>query len=430
VLAAVVFLSVAAMLVAFVVGPLAFTVAGILVRMRTIDRALTLTIVAGVSWTLLTPAWRAALSRRSPFAFYTAATLAMAIFACGPSIRVGEQTLLASAPYSWLVLLPGFDGVRVPSRFWMPGVLCLSVSAGLALDAIRPGRQALAIAFAVVAASGILVDGWIKVMPMVAPFEHWPVVEASSRSEPILELPLGPYADWGATFRAAGHRRRVVNGVSGYDPPHYDALRVGLEHRDRAVLDALASLGALDIVVNGAQDPDGAWLRFAASVPGAVPGGGDGVRTLFHVPGLPAEPALGPALPVARVYAIGHDTGSMHDGRIDTGWGDIPQLPGQWIELDLGRVQPVGGVTQALGRFHLDYPRRLSIEISVGGSDWEPVWEGAGAAPAFLALARDPREGAMRFAFAPRQARYVRLLQLEHSNTMWRVSEITVHGPP
>ena len=35
----------------------------------------------------------------------------------------------------------------------------------------------------------------------------------------------------------------------------------------------------------------------------------------------------------------------------------------------------------------------------------------------------------MRFAFAPRPARYVRLLQLAHASTMWRVSEIIVHAP-
>ena len=428
-LAFVVTLSVIAMLVALSIGPWSVTVVGVVVRMGSLDRALALTGLAGVSWVLLTPRCREALARRSPFIFYAAATLAMAILCCGPVLRVGEQVLFAPLPYAWLMHLPGFDGVRVPTRFWVPGVLCLSVAAGLAFHALRPARRRLAIAAAAMAAVCVLGDGWMSGMPMAQAFEHWPVVEPASRREPILELPLGPYSDWGATFRAAGHRRRVVNGVSGYDPPHYNALRIGLDERDPAVLAALASLGPLDIVVNGAQDPDGTWRRYAAGATGAVPAGGDGVRTLFRVPRGPAELVLGAALPIARVSAIRHDTQAMHDGRIDTGWGDIPQQPGQWISVDLGRVQLVGGVTQALGEYYLDFPRRLSIEVSANGEEWEPVWEGSAAPAAFLAFARGPREGAMRFAFAPRPARYVRLLQLAHASTMWRVSEIIVHAP-
>ncbi len=429
VLAIVTALSVTAILVALSLGPWSLTITGIVVRVSSLDRAITLTGLAGVSWVLLTPRCREALGRRSPFIFYAAATLAMAILCCGPSLRVGDQILFAPAPYAWLMKLPGFDGVRVPTRFWMPGILCLSVAAGLAFDALRPTRRRLALAMSAAVAACLLAEGWVTAMPMAQAFEHWPAVEPAGRREPILELPLGPYSDWGATFRAAGHRRRVVNGVSGYDPPHYNALRVGLEARDPAILSALTSLGPLDVVVNGAQDADGAFLRYASSAAGAAPAGSDGVRTLFRLPPGPAAAVLGAALPIARAYAIRHDTQAMHDGRIDTGWGDIPQQPGQWIGVDLGRVQLVGGVTQALGEYYLDFPRRLSIEVSADGEEWEPVWEGSAAPAAFLAFARGPREGAMRFAFAPRPARYVRLLQLAHASTMWRVSEIIVHAP-
>src|SRR5262249_24423305 len=154
-----------------------------------------------------------------PLVFYTAATITIAAFCFGPIIRAGGATL-ATGPYSWLLALPGFDEVRVVSRFWMVGVLCLSVAAGLRFDTLMPGVASRRRLGFVVAALCVLVDGWMPGMRMAQPPALW-AIEPPDRPEPILELPIGGEADWAATFRAAGHHRRVVNGVSGYDPPHY-----------------------------------------------------------------------------------------------------------------------------------------------------------------------------------------------------------------
>jgi hypothetical protein len=39
--------------------------------------------------------------------------------------------------------LPGFDELRVPPRFWMLGILTLSVAAGLAFPRLVPRRPLL-----------------------------------------------------------------------------------------------------------------------------------------------------------------------------------------------------------------------------------------------------------------------------------------------
>ena len=43
-----------------------------------------------------------------------------------PSPTLFNKPALYKAPYAWLFVLPGIDGVRVPARFWMLGVLCLA----------------------------------------------------------------------------------------------------------------------------------------------------------------------------------------------------------------------------------------------------------------------------------------------------------------
>ena len=117
------------------------------------------------------------------------------------------------------------------------------------------------------------------------------------------------------------------------------------------------------------------------------------------------------------------------DGKLDTGWGDYPQVPGQWVRLDLGTVREVAGLTHKIGDYLLDFPKRLAIDVSIDGTAWERVWEGPGAAPTVLAYVRAPREGALRFTFSPHMARYIRLEQLETHKSMWRVSEIQAHAP-
>ena len=417
-------------------GPWSASVAGFSIRMATLNRAVVVTVAALTVAAALTPQLRRAWQRRSPLLFYAVMVLVIAIFCIGPVLHVGTVAMLQPAPYRWLMVLPGFDELRVPPRFWMLGVMCLAVAAGLGLNrltAVPWLRRTLVFTVSMLA----LLDGWMPTMRMVAaPVET--SLEAAGRAVPILELPLGVEWDWDAVYRASGHRRRVFNGVSGYDPPHYDALRFGLTQRDPAVLVAMASLSEFDVVVNGAVDPDGLMARYVSEVPGVQLVRVEGARRLYHVPRGTAEPQLGVALPIAGVqtmrlrelFATRRDAPrEVVDGRIDTGWDDYPQGAGQWVAVDLGREQRVGGVTHSLGRSFLAFPRRLEIQTSTDGQRWERVWEGRAAAQAFLALVRQPLEGPMRFTFPAREARYVRLLQLDDAPQQWHVAELTVHAP-
>jgi len=58
------------------------------------------------------------------------------------------------------------------------------------------------------------------------------------------------------------------------------------------------------------------------------------------------------------------------------------------------------------------------------------VWEGSGAAKAFLAVLHDVRSSWIRLAFRPRDARFVRVRQLGWDNVAWALPEIEVNAPP
>lgn len=425
-------LSLAAMAVSLVKGQWSLAAGDtVLFRMTNLNRALALTGMCGITLMLVTPAARRTLGARNPLVFYATAVIVIALFCCGPVLRADSDVILDPAPYRFLMALPGFMELRSPARFWMPGVLCLAVAAGLSFDRLRPVRRSMHTAIWSLIAFALLLDGWMPAMRMAAAPDTRSVVEPRGRQAPILELPIGPDWDFAATFRAVTHERRVVNGVSGYNPPYYIALVSGLNRRDPAVLQALASVGPYDVVVDGHADQDGAIARYVSAAPGATREYADGTYSLFRIPQGPDEPALGPVLPIVSLQAVRHaeDLRFAIDGRIETGWGDFPQQPDQWLIADLGSIHDVAGVTQAIGDYLLDFPQRLAIDLSIDGVEWQPVWEGPTAAPTFGAYIRGPRDGALRFPFDARRARFVRLRQLESYRSLWRVSELAVHAP-
>jgi F5/8 type C domain-containing protein len=418
-----------AITVNLVFGRIETTVAGLPFKMTDISRAVVVLLVCGIPLIWLTPRTRAAVERRSPLLFYVAATLVIAMLSCGPELLAGDEVIWKPTPYGWLMALPGFNEVRVPTQFKMIDILCLAVAAGLSFEIVRPRARLAATLLWLLLAAGLLLDGWPSRSPMVTPPDLWTSVEPADRREPILELPIG-LVDYDATFRAASHGRHTFNGASGYDPPHYTALKEGLEAHDPAVLGAIASLGPYDIVVDGDRDPSGVEARFAETAPGAVVVKTNGSRRLLHVPQSPAPSPLGAAWPIRNVTVAHHEEWKalMIDGRPDTGWADLPTNPDAWVLADLGDVREIAGVTELVGDYPADFPRRLVIELSTDATVFEKAWEGPTFAHAFLGFVRAPRSAALEIRFTPHLARYVRFRETERP-TNWRIQDLLIHAP-
>jgi hypothetical protein len=175
-------------------------------------------------------------------------------------------------PYALLMLFPGFNALRVPARFWMVAVLCLSVIGPMLFDRLAGRMQRSRLALAVLISAGVLADGWLTAMPLAAAPQVWNVehCEQARSSAPMVELPLGySFDDVAAMYRAMGHGRPIVNGYSGYFPPHYAALRFGLLERDPDILTQLASHGVTDVFINREKDREGEWERFVSGHSGS-----------------------------------------------------------------------------------------------------------------------------------------------------------------
>ncbi len=400
-------------------------------KVTDLSRVAVLLTVSGGALLAMNATVRAAFARRSPLLFYAAAVAATAVLCFGPVLRVGTDVLLDPLPYRFLMALPGFHELRATPRFWMLGTMCLAVAAGLAMPHLRPVRARGGAILAAIASLAILAEGWIPSLRMGGSPEIWAAEQTGSR-EPILELPIGPAWDFVATYRGAVHQRRVVNGVSGYNPPYYLGLVAGLQARDPRTLTALAAVGPIQVVVSHQDDPDGAIRKFLADHPGSSPLGGDDGHSVVHIPRGPGETVLGPALSVAAVRPHRHPelATAMLDGKLESGWDDLPQTPDQEVEVELDAVHEVGGITLALGDHFFDYPRQLVIDVSADRVGWTRVWDGPPNGAVFLAYVRAPRVGDMRLPFAATPARFIRLRQTGRTDYGWHIAELTVHGPP
>jgi hypothetical protein len=383
------------------------------------------------------PAGRAAWHRRSPLAFYTGAAVVMWWLALGPSPTVLGTPLFDGAsagwyaPYAWLMMLPGVDGVRVPARFWTLATVCLAVAAALAAQRIALAGAAGRLAIPFVLAALVTAEGWPEPVPLWrAPAPRPSATDTVAR----LEMPMGGPRDLVALFRAAEHHRPVFNGYSGYFAPHYDALLSMVAARDPEVFGRLAWVGPIEVLVDHAEDPDGQLRAFVAGAPGARVASRTADYTLYVVPGAEkarqAAAPQGRPLPVTEIRASVHpeDVGFMIDGDRATRWQTGPQAPGHEVVIDLGAPHRIEVVELQLGSFRADFPRQLTIEVSGDGDGWNVVWTGPTAADALWAGIENPRTLPLRFPVGA-DARHLRLRQTATDPVFyWSIAELIVYG--
>jgi hypothetical protein len=215
------------------------------------------------------------------FGFFAIAFVAAALFALGPSIEARGHEL-GVGPYSWLLdYVPGFDGLRVPARFLMVSALFLSVLAGLGARALLATRwRQVAIGVIAAGMAGILLEAWVApirtnqpVIPDARFFAPEPpavgrrmnpiyrVVRQLPDSAVLIEFPFGESAyEILAVFYAGEHRRRLVNGYSGFFPRSYTD-RVAALHdvtiNPKRAADVLLASGATHVLVHEGAYRDG-----------------------------------------------------------------------------------------------------------------------------------------------------------------------------
>jgi len=390
------------------------------------DKPLTLAIVAGLLWLSTLPRVVAAVRLRSSLTFYLAAACAMWVFALGPDPEFFGRRFLYQAPYGWLIRLPGFDGLRVPARFWMMSILALTVVAAFAIDRLR-GRTRLMVTS--IAVAGMLADGWPAVFTVLPEPDHRPAPPGVTAR---LDLPSIEDNDALSLYQQTLEGVPLYNGYSGYPAPHEYAMRVLLGNHDPRVLDALTSRGPLGVVIDHAMDGDGQLRAFVAAYPGAVPQETHPAWSSYRLPARPGGDLLpdvtGRPLAIKSIDAFPSPPHAARaiDGSLKTRWsGGVQQASADFtIELDV--PQHVGQLVTDLGEFWTDFPVRLRLAVSGDGTAWDTVYDGDAALHTYYAALRRPKTVSVVYPIGRENVRFIKLTQLGWGKHDWSIAEVRV----
>ena len=415
-------------------GPWKLDLFGIrLLSVRTPHKPFSVAVLLAVVAFALHPSIRAGWSRRSALAFYSLAAVVMWLMCLGPAPTLMGKPILYKAPYAWLMLVPGVEGVRVPARFWVLATLCLAVAAALALGYIANRWPALKRPVVALVALLVLAEAWPQPLPLLEPPAWRP---STTTAVARLELPMSSVPDLFALYRATQHRRALANGYSGYFAPHYGALQELVLRKNAGAIRHLASFGELELVVNHGGGDDGGWRAFLTAQPGVrhahenkdysvyvIPQTGDRLQVPQFSSGALAPAVIRASLSQDRVV-------QMTDGNLITRWDTAgPQDPTNVVTIDLGSSKRVEGIETQIGGYLADFPRALQVEISEDGETWTGVWEGDTALMAYVAALEIPRTVPLRFPLGNRTARFIRMRQTGADRTFyWSIAELKVYG--
>jgi hypothetical protein len=358
-------------------------------------------------------------------------------------------------PYYLLYrFFPGFDGLRVASRFQVFAVFSLAVLAAFGWRSIyqkcgRLGKPILTLALPV-----LLLTEYFSVpiplsnMPLKAEVPrvyHW-LGSSEGKDGAILELPL-PMSiqtvcnfDCVRVYFSTFHWRNMVNGFSGYFSPLYTELmrRLQVNPLNQDIQD-LKSLRLRYLLIHSAAYAEGEFQSLTQALAGfekdlhpvlqfddfyvfeftpAPEESGDNFKKL---------PPL--SLKGARVRAnVGEElAGKAVDGSLETRWQTGPQKKGDQFEVDLGSVQSVKGIALELGRFSEDFPRGYRVEVSTDGVTWQIVAEQENVRLPLLAYLR-PRSLPLDILFPVTSARLIKITNTaDDPSISWSICEIGLY---
>jgi hypothetical protein len=384
--------------------------------------------------------------RRSLLGFYGFGMFVMYLLSFGPSPKLMGRPFLYKAPYAWLSPLPGFHSIRVPARFAMLGVMCLSVSAALALTRLTakmsPGRRTL---IACVAVGIALMEGWVGEMPLAHLPARLQTIESHPERSSVIELPLGEVLeDTTALYRGMYHLKPVVNGYSGFFPAYYRILEFGLEEGlgEDEIFDAFTEPGPAIFVIDTTHPSAARWTNVLSQRRGTVSLGVEDTKRLFWVPPIDrhdtstdvrhADQPAGSRLSIQRISANAGQTMTryMMDGDVETRWtSDAPQSGSEAIVIDLGSERVVSAISMGLGSHLTDFPRVLEIDRSENGQSWSTSWKGPTTAQAIAGATRNPKDVPIVVSIPLAPARFIRLRQVgQHPFYYWSITELAVYG--
>ncbi|MEW6186474.1 MAG: discoidin domain-containing protein [Thermodesulfobacteriota bacterium] len=391
------------------------------------------------------------------FRFYYWMGLLAFLFTLGSEIHFFNIEVFPLAPYELLKrFVPGFDGLRVSSRFFIFVLLPLALFASLGFKTLKERmkgkgfRVVLAIVPLLLLLEYLAVPLPVYPVPVkdqVPPVYDW--LKKYGGSSAVIELPLPqPWVNMAAVeapraYFSCYHWKRLFNGYSGFFPPvYFEMLYRMSEGVSRETIRDMQALGIGWLVFHSDQfEPGQARCLLAELKASPVLEWKAALENVQVFLIKPEQSGKGLESPSPARFlsvkgwevktSIGHeDAKKMIDGDKDTCWRTgRPQAEGDAILLDLEAPTKVKGISLDMGTWYFEYPRGVLLEGSLDGRIWFAMGREADYRPP-LQVFLDPRAVSCSFFFSPVVTRYLRITTTRSGPKEWVVAEIRVLGSP
>jgi len=372
-----------------------------------------------------------------------------------------------ASPFHWFYnLVPGFKGIRVPSRCAVFVIFGVAVLAGLGWNAVTALLRTKKARTAALILAAVFINGEYLCIPQK--WERVPVgrdipatydwLKEQPGQAAIVELPFFDQIpnESAYMYLSLFHGKSILNGYSGFIPYSSDYIRaVFADFPSWGAIDILQKLNMKYVVLHAT-----AWkeqrrnialrriakryrsalklakaFRYDFSTPNSM-SSFLGEDYIFEV--MPA--AIGPAAIKASVE-LSPDRWTVHagsndasvpllkDGRLETAWTTRrPKQKGDYLNIVLDQAMPVERVELFMGDHPYDWAANIQVNVSQNGRKWRPGYPGYSPGEFVQQLVSKPRNAVQVIHLAGKPVRYLKIIQKgKGSEYFWTVAEIKVY---
>jgi hypothetical protein len=382
--------------------------------------------------------------------FYLFSTVLASLLVMGPVITVFGQEIIEGPYFFFFHFFPGFKGLRVPPRFIVIVMLGLAVLSAWGVAGFIKKKSSATWKVSILAFLGVLaLTEYVSLpLPLAKNAQEIPPIFKTIKGLPektvLLKFPMPRTGQYGRDaelmFYSMYHRKRLVNGYSGYFPPGYQIIREAMEFfPSRETFTLLSELGVDYVLVqtNGYRP----WLaKFAVERLAESPEyaelverqENDYLYRLIQKKGEPEEldtpEAVGQSHLWKAVTNRNPDLARLaFDGDLTTGWntGNY-QEKYDYFSLDLGEPLKIRRVELYTGPAFLEFPRGYRLVGSADGQNWVRLSERRFNFPKLTpSNIQDFSQYKVEMSFGEIEVRYLTVsLVKTHEPYYWSIYEI------
>jgi hypothetical protein len=378
----------------------------------------------------------------------------------------GSHVFAHVAPFAWFYdHIPGFKGVRVPSRYAVFVILAVAVLAGWGLDFLWRKLKPRALRVALAALLLLAVNAEYLCLPQrlmsfpvgrdIPPTYLWLAEQKGDFA--VIELPMAGDIgnEAGYMYFSLFHKKKIMNGYSGFIPPTADFVHeLFQDYPSLASVDLLQDLGIKYVIFHAhtlrplkAQEArdrmkeafadalrEVRTFTYRLSKPSAMDKylGDDTVYEVLPGPARPPSPGPEEEVPASSWRAESEldpvDLQKLKDGRLDTIWTTgRPKDRGETLLLDFNEPIPLSRLSLSPGATAQDAAGHLEAYGSSDGKEWSLATPGFSSGAFFRTLLQDPKHPVQDIFFSGTAVRYVKIEQTgKSSDWPWSVAELKV----